>query len=185
MNNTIHIESDNINLYVTLSVRSNPIGIILLKLFIFSLLALLTYVTYGIDAEETGGLMIPIFLAFGLFIYFPAKYLCWNLWGTEHITINTKALQYYYDFGFIRTNPKTVTFKQLGIGYEQVRGKDEDEIGKLLFINYRMEDNIPESLYETTVLGRKADLESLNNKIIELFDREHTEKHGFKGFHLN
>ena len=185
MKNIVRVDSDNVNLYVTLEVRSKPIGLIVLGAKILSVAGFLFYILSGLDGEEVGGFLIPLFFISLVFIVLPLKYLLWNLCGKENIIINTKLVQHSYDYGLIRTNPKVKHFHRLVTGYEKVRIEDGQERGKLLFYNYRNEDDLPEMIFETTILIEKEEIEAIEKQIDGLFSKELFRKNDFIGYSLN
>lgn len=185
MKNLIKIDTDGINLYVTLKVMANPIGLTILGAMILGVVAILFTLFSGIDNQEIGKYLLPILFITILFVFLPLRYLCWNIWGTENLTINTKIVSAYYDYGFITTNPKVVNFQILGTGYEKVSEDNKGELGKLLLYNYRDEDDLPELIYETTILIDKEEIEALDSQITALFERTYLRKHGFIGYSLN
>ena len=118
MSNSTIKHSDGINLYVEFSVRAKPIGKIILSILILFTLAAFIIIFSTLDQEEIGKFIIPLSMPCFLFLVIPKRYLIWNLYGKENLIINSKTISYNYDYGFIRTNLKTIPFYHLGTGIE-------------------------------------------------------------------
>ncbi len=130
-------------------------------------------------------MIIPFVIVLLLFIGLPLKYLLWNLYGYEELIVNTKTISWSYDYGFFRTNLNTVKYYRLGTGYEKVRGDEKDEVGRLVFYNYRETDNLPEIIHQTTVLINKAELKEFDKSITAIFRNEFLNENGFIPFSEN
>jgi hypothetical protein len=185
MKNTIEISSDGINVYAQLRVKANKVGQVILSVMIVLLVTLFFFLLASIDADELGSFLIPLVLIFTLIITFPVRFLVWNLVGKEHLIVNTKTINYYYDYGIIRTSMKTIPYERLGTGFEKVQAKNGIEKGNLLFYNFRKEDLLPQVIHQTTVLVDLEKIHQLDNEIQAIFLNEFQDKHGFIGISLN
>ena len=107
-----------------------------------------------------------------LFLVIPIRYLIWNLYGKENLIINSKTISYNYDYGFIRTNLKTIPFYHLGAGIELYKENKGIQEGKLILYNFRAQDNLPEIIHETTVLVNLEDVKEIDIEISKLFLKE-------------
>ncbi|RMD95814.1 MAG: hypothetical protein D6816_19805, partial [Bacteroidetes bacterium] len=140
MKNKIEIDSDGINVFVMMNVKASRPGIITLSVFLILEIILISVLLWHFDFEEASLLVIFMLIGFAFFIGLPLKYLLWNLYGNEELIVNTKSISWSYDYGFFKTNLQTVKYDTLGTGYAKVRGDDDEELGRLLFFNYRKED---------------------------------------------
>ena len=185
MKNTVSIESDGINVYVNASVSINPyikFFIAVLSIIVFVLfLLLITHIPHS----EVKGFIEPVLLMCFLLVYFVARPVMWNLFGKETLIINTKTISYCYEYGLIRTNLKTVKFNRLGTGYEKVRYFDKVEFGKLNFVDFKQEDNLPYKIHETTVLLPHAKIIEIDTQIRKVFELEYFDKMNFIPYSLN
>ena len=165
MKNKININTDGVNVYVDLKVVSNLMGRVLLGLMILALVVLSVWAV--LSAE---GFPIGFYLVVALTMFFAVKYFLWNVYGEESIVINTKSINYSYSYGFLQTNLKTITFHHLGTGYEKIKmGGGQTELGKLLFYNFNKENNLPELIFESTVLVPKEQIAIMDQWIKDLF----------------
>lgn len=170
MRNEFEINSDGINIYLTLFVKSHPIAKILLSIIVLALIALLIYIasTLSIENDPKAALGIVIFGAF-IFVV-PFRYLLWNLFGKEHLVINTKTLSYNRDYGIFRTNPKTKYHKRLGLAFEHIRTFENIEYGNLIFNTYNKESDLPELLYSTSINLELNKINEIETEIEKLYN---------------
>lgn len=185
MNNRIKITTDGINAFATICVSASKVGIrILVGCIVFEIFILIGLFSQ-LKAEEVTSTVIPVILAAIIFLSLPLKYLSWNLYGKEDIIINSKSISWSYDYGFFKTNLETIKIDRLGLGYEKVRTNDIEEIGRLLFYNYRAKDNLPEMVHQTTVLLSLNDIKEFSNQIDKIYENEFFNENGFIPFSLN
>ena len=186
MKNRLDISNDGINVYAKLKVNASKKGTYLLSMLIILEIALITYIGIEIGSEEllsTG--IIPILIVLLLIVGWPVKYLLWNIYGNEEIVINTKSISWSYDYGFYKTKLHTLKYDRLGTGYERIREVDGVELGRLIFCNYNIEDNLPEHIHNTTVLLDMKEIEEINNQIDIVFKTEFLEESNFIPFSDN
>jgi hypothetical protein len=93
--------------------------------------------------------------------------------------VNTKTISFCYDYGILKTNLKTIHFDRLGTGFQIIREENDIEIGKLIFYNYRVKDNLPEVIHQTSVLLDNIDINEIDLEISNLFVNEFNERNGF------
>ncbi len=170
MKNTIEKHFDGINIYSTLKIHASSIGKIVLTIFLLVFLGVLILVVSTIEQEEIASVIIPIVIISAIIIFFPLRYLIWNIYGKEILIINAKSISYYYDYGFFRTNLKTILFTRLGTQIEFVREYDGMENGRLILYNYREVDDLPEEIHRTSILIDLNLLVELDTEISELFE---------------
>lgn len=185
LKNRIEINADGINAYARISVNASRTGIKILAGFLILEIVIALGLLSQIKSEEVLSMIIPILIGLFVFVGFPIKYLLWNLYGNEELIVNTKSISWSYDYGFFKTNLQTVKHFRLGTGYEKVRGNDENEVGKLIFYNYREEDNLPEIIHQTTVLLNKKEIAKFDKEISEVFANEFLNENGFVPFSMN
>ncbi len=141
---------------------------------------LFIYLLINLDFKEMGKASIPIILIPSFILFFLSKYLLWNIYGREHLVVNSKTLTYFYDYGFFKTVPTTINYRRLGIGYRITDRFEDENFGRMTFVNYNQDTNLPEGLHETSIEISEttvAEIERLLGKI--LFD-EFNEGRGFR-----
>ncbi len=185
MKNRIDISTDGINAYANIEVGASKIGVRMLSILLIVEIILVVGLLSQIKSEEAISLIIPMVIGLVIFVGLPFKYLLWNLYGKEELIVNSKSISWAYNYGFFKTNLKTVNYDRLGTGYERVRGENEEEVGRLVFYNYRGEDNVPELIHQTTVLLGKDEIEEFDNQISNVFANEFLNKNGFIPFSTN
>lgn len=185
MKNRINISTDGINAYAKIEVNASKIGIQILTFFVFAEIIVFLVLLIQIKPEEVVSMIIPVLIVLVIFVGLPLKYLLWNLYGNEELIVNTKSISWSYYYGFFKTNLETVKYDRLGTGYEKVRGENEEEVGRLIFYNFREEDNLPELIHQTTVLLNKDEIKEFDNKISDIFANEFLNKNGFIPFSTN
>jgi len=172
MKNVSTVYSDGINIYIAAEIKSKVAGKLLLGSILIVTIAVFLYLLVSVDFKEMGKASIPIILIPCFFLYFLSKYLLWNIYGQEHIVVNSKTVTYYYNYGFFRTPLKTVFHNRLGISYRITDRFEDENFGRMLFVNYNQDTNLPEALHETAVeINEKTATEI--EKILEklLFDK--------------
>lgn len=185
MKNRIEISTDGVNAYANIEVNASKIGIRILSIFlvleILGVIGLFSQAKSG----EIASVIIPFLIVLILFVGLPVIYLLWNLYGKETLIVNTKSISWAYDFGFFKTNLKTVKYNRLGTGYEKVRGEEGDEVGRLILLNFREDDNLPEVIHQTTVLLNRKEIQEFDNEISYIFENEFLNKNSFIPFSIN
>lgn len=185
MKNKFEINNDGINVYVTFFVNSHPAGKILISIFVLILIGLLIYLPTTITNEELRDFIFP-FLVFGILVFvFPVRYLLWNLFGKENIIINTKSLSYNKDFGLYKTNLKTLKHNRLATGFEWIRTFENIEYGNIVFEKFNEENDLPESLYTTSVALDKESIKQIDEEISKLYNIGNDEEIDFSNISLN
>ncbi len=107
------------------------------------------------------------------------------MYGQEFLIVNTKSISWSYNYGIFKTNVNTEIYNRLSLGYEKVITIDNIEMGRLIFYNYRQEDNLPEVIHQTTALLSSSDIKRLSDNIKELFISEFNWENGFIPFSEN
>ncbi|MCB9310488.1 MAG: hypothetical protein H6567_10565 [Lewinellaceae bacterium] len=185
MKNRIKISTDGINVYATLDVNASKIGVRILGVMLFVEIIVVLILLSQVKPDEIISMIIPIVLVLIFFIGLPIKYFLWNVYGKEELIVNAKSISWAYDYGFFKTNLKTVNYDRLGTGYERVQILNDEELGKLIFYNYRESDNLQEMIHSTTVLLKKDEIEVFDRKISEVFSNELLDSNGFIPFSIN
>lgn len=134
----------------------------------------------------TGALMNWLFalMALAFLIYFPIRYVVWQLYGVERIIIDTQKITYSYDYGIMRSKQGEIPYRVLGLGYQKQRGRP-NECGNLIFYNYQLEEESVETLLATSVWVHPDLLVTLDERIHELFVKEKLKDFNFPPFCLN
>lgn len=185
MNNRIKINTDGINIYVTLFVKSNKKGKIAMSIIVLILLFILGAMINETNDNNLKNFVFPITIFAILIIVFPVRYLIWNLCGKEHLIINTKSISYKFDYGIYQTNLKTILHKKLASGFELLRKDGEIKKGNLVFYDFRKKDNLPIQIYQTSVLLDKEKVNMIDAEIRQIYEDEFNEKYHLIGFSPN
>lgn len=182
MQNTIHIRNDGVTVNCTLEVKADTPGKIVLSVIVIAVLSLLIWqMTVG----EFNKVAIPILIVLALTIAYPGRYLLWNLYGKEYLTITTRSISYAYDYGFIVTKPRTIRFSKLRTDLHLVRKEGRTERGRLVFVSYNDNDGLPEMIHETSVLLDLNDITAIDTEIEKIFVNEYMNSNAFVGYSLN
>lgn len=169
MKNNASVYFNGINVSVYLNIQSKLIGKIALSGLIFIVIFFFSYLLSSLDEKELISAFIPILIVSALIIYFPVRYLLWNLFGKETLIISRKTVSFNYDYGFYSSNLKTIPFQNLATKIEIIKEIDHVKLGKLILINYNEATDLPELLHETTILIPIEKLEEIDRFISELF----------------
>lgn len=179
MNNILQMNSDQVNLYITINVETKLIGKIVISGIIVSMSILIGFTLLNTDqAFDSIDTVLPVFILIILIYILPIKYFLWNFFGKEHIIINTKSISHSFDYGLIRTALRTQKIDRLALHYEAGTIKEDIEKGHLIFYNYRNEDHLPEIIYRTNAILTKEKILQIEDEIQRLYQHEFNE-----GFH--
>jgi len=185
MDNTCTIMNDSENVYLSLRVHGNKIGIIFLSFFTIAILIISCFLISEIDPKETGIMALIFLLGIILFNAIPIKYLLWNIYGIESIAINSKCISYDYDYKIYKTKIQTIAFEKLELVFESVNVDPEKNTGRIIFIDYDKETNLPIEIFRTTTLLQLEDIKEINNELLNLFNNKYLEQNGYIGFSDN
>lgn len=175
--NHFMMDSDGICLYVTIGINAKlPAKLIIVALNLILIGIIVYAVTQGIVAMVILSTLIGIFLL---------KYSFWNLYGKEHLVINTKTMMYQHDYGFFRTNPKLKFFqKGLSVVAQNVAGPEDNPQIRLAFHTFNTYD-LPEEVYQTTLLITQRDANTVISAINSLFIEKVTEDYSLPPIFMN
>lgn len=175
MKNVVIKYNNGLNLYATLSVKANITGKIIVAIMILTLLTIYAFIASTITKEHLRDMLFPLILMLALILYFPVRYLLWNLFGKETLIVNTKTVSYSYDYGILKTNLKTIHFDKLATGFQFIKEQNKIKTGNLVFYNYGTEDNLPEIIHQTSVLFEEIDILEIDMEISKIFLNEFDE----------
>lgn len=136
------LSPDEKNIYVSSKVPTNY----WLKVFLSIINVLLLLTTFFIVYETKYFLtiLLPIFYSVTL-----GKYFLWNIYGEEFYIISTNHISYQYNYGIFKTPLKSFEFDVLenceDITNPNTRGTN------LLFAKYNAINNLPETIFQTTI----------------------------------
>lgn len=183
MENNCLIKTDGVCLYVSTEVRAERTG--KLMLLVLNLLIWTGIVALIANVEDRAiGEALLLLLIMGVIRHYTlGKYTLWNFFGKESF-INTKSFSYQHDYGFYRTNLTTKDFTRLRVEYRNLREEKGTLSGKLFFFHYN-ERELPELLFETTLLIPQKYAECIIAGINELFADRMAEKYQFPYPSLN
>lgn len=183
--NTATIDSDGknivINSFVKTAIEGKVILILIMSLYV--LYTTILFATFPVSEGNNGFVFIIVLLGV-LILYFLGKRFLWNTFGVETVVINTKSISYQYDYGILRTTLTTIPYKELKVSYEKVKDIGDIEYGNLYFIDYD-EVNLPNRIFETTVLLSKNDAEIVFKMLHALFHIEFADKFNLPPFSPN
>jgi hypothetical protein len=185
MKDNILIETDNINIYLKISVRSKKIGRILLTVIIILLIIFWIFAFSFVDGNEKGKIIAGLFIPCSLSLFLSIRYLLWNIYGTENVIINTKTISYSYNYGFFQTPLKTLYFNQLAFNFKVTKKENDSHFGEIVFFQYNPKTNLPEILHETTIEIESKRYKEIEEMIIEIFKNEKVEPTDFSEYPLN
>lgn len=169
MDNYAHITKSQTEIHATFIVKGKRVGIIITSIFTFCAFAALVTLLSQLSATEIRAFIIPAILLISALIYFPFRYILWNIYGRENFIITTKSITYWYDYGIIRTNPNTIYLDNLGINFFKTQERDEAVLGQISFASKDEKSGLYNTVYTTTVLVTLGDLAQLDAMISELF----------------
>ncbi len=185
MENKLEMNSDGINLYLTFSVRGNKKGLIVLGLLLIIVVFSFLYMAVH-EAKEistSNGLLMMLVLL--IFMWFPVKYFLWNLYGVEHLIINTATISYSHDYGWFKTNLETIEFNALSVDLDEIRLDGKKYLGQLYFFDFDEKTKLPEMIHSTTAFLTMDQILEVQLGIASLFETSFNEERGFIPFSLN
>jgi len=185
MKNKSFIDTDGINIYIHSYIKSKLIGKLVVGGMILTFFTAYIWFVTTADFDGIGKAVIPLILIPCLVLFFGGRFLLWNIYGHEAIIVNSKSVSYSYDYGIIQTNLKTITYDKLGIEYVPTRNIEDEQFGRLSFINYRTEDNLPEVIHETGIEISTEFAHDIADNLRQVLYSEFTEDNDFIPFSEN
>lgn len=185
MENKLEMNSDGINLYLTVFVRGHKKGLIALGLLLLVVVSSFLYLAVH-DAKNvttTNGLLMMVLLL--VFMWFPVKYFLWNLYGIEYLIINTATISYSHDYGWFKTNLETIEFNSLSVDLDEMRLDGKQYLGQLYFIDFDPKTKLPEIIHSTTAFFTMDQILEIQVGIASLFETSFNEERGFIPYSLN
>ena len=170
MINQYKIAKDNINLYVTLEINPSKRR----KFFLFFCILLMISIPISlitiIDSEPQN-FFVPISIISFLIFYFIIRYFLWNIYGKENIIINNKTISYNRDFGLYQTKYSSIKYSKLDFAIQKIKNENDLDVGDLVFIDYLEDSQLPEVIFQTSILIPIKDLKKIQQEIeLHLFD---------------
>lgn len=173
------IRDDGINIYITLinEVRFvAKIGLVMMCVFLSFPFVILSI--YG-GSATSGGAVFGFIVFLIIYIVFPLRLTIWNLFGEEHLILNTKSFSYQHDYGIILTNFKTQKIDLIGLGLNVIGQIDDEDYGKLDIFNYDEETYVPHLIYKSSIYLTKSNFETIVESLKKLNGNIKAEDNGF------
>jgi hypothetical protein len=178
--NDIKISSDGVCVYFFGKVKTRLIlriilYVLLLLMFTGALMAVL-----GDGSSSDKGIIGLFLLLAGSFFLIPmAKYLLWNVYGEELISISTRSVSFKENFGFISPAEKTIRFGgDITMTFNKMIVDNENEYGLFRLFGYN-KDGQPELLFTNSVYISKEQFSELAEKIQLIFQSGTADHFGF------
>lgn len=168
---------DGICIYIALSVENPLMG----KIFLITADLIIFGVFFTAIYTWIPGLAL-VSLAF---LFFLLRYTLWNFFGSEYIIINTKAISYQHDYGFIRMPRVTKSInKILQLKYDSdYLDKDQIKV-KLNMVSYD-ENDLPIIIYQVSLPVSLQNAERLDALIKQIFMDKMSDDYSLPNINLN
>ena len=175
--NRFIMDSDGVCLYLTIGINADlPAKLILGFLNLILLGIIILAVSKGIMVLMILSTLCAIPLI---------RLSFWNIYGKEHLVINTKTMMYQHDYGFFRTNPK-LKFFQKGLSMiEKEAAKAGINAQVLLVFQTFNTYDLPEDVYQTVLPIAKRNADLLIKAINSLFIEKITEDYSLPPIFMN
>ena len=135
--------------------------------------------------KPNGGAIISIFVLLpALYIFTLGKSTLWNFFGEEYIIINLKSISHSRNYGFFKTELKTIAFKRLNCQMKPDRIYEENSNGTLSFLDYNHND-LPIVIFTSGVLLPGDILDEVVDNLSVIFSKAYLTKSGDNFIHLN
>jgi hypothetical protein len=184
MKNNCKIHSDGICVFINSQIKAATTGKIVLLLINLILWPGYLYLAVIVSVENEKGLFLPFFAVLLFLVFVLGRYTIWNFWGEEYIRINTKSINYNRSYGIFSTNETKINIHRLHWVYEIIRYFDDGEYGRIHFFDYD-KDNDPKAIFETTILIRKTDANTISENIKIIYHNEYFEETSLPPITLN
>lgn len=184
MRNKCNINTDGINVNIFSEIHIDTTGKIFLLITNLIVWPGLFYIFSFIPVSLIKNFIPVIIILPTILIFTLGGYTIWNLWGKEFVRVNVKSISYRRSYGIFETKEKVIKIDRLGFRYEKIRYFNNIEHGKIHFFNYN-ENNIPEDVFETSILIPKEKADEVDARITELFITEYYEEKEFAPFSMN
>lgn len=99
MVNSMRISSSDNDIEILFKIHASPWGLTFLSIINIALIGLFIAIINQIPVESAPSAFVPLLLFILLFVFFPLRYLLWNLYGEEYVYITKKSLSYSRNYG--------------------------------------------------------------------------------------
>lgn len=183
MKDILELRTDGVNLYLTLKVRPNYYGIFITILLIILLLLVPIFAFSNHEGKEMGSLFFGLVIMPIAGIIFLLKTLFWNLFGVEHLVLNSKTFSYQYEYGFFVTQEKTQKVTKLIFDFEETKETEEFQYGYVHLFDFDEETDLQNHIYKFNQLISEEDFDDLVFYYSQLVNP--LKNDGFDTIHLN
>ncbi|TFF38041.1 hypothetical protein [Mucilaginibacter psychrotolerans] len=176
MDDRFLLRTDGVCVYMSAGIKSSVWGKLLLLLGNGMVVGVLVLaVVWAIPGLMVFDLLIWVWLG---------RYTLWNIYGQEHLIINTKSLSFQHDYGFFKLAYKTVPLKnKLKI---LVLPSKETKVKELYiqFVSYNDTD-LPVEVYQMAIPILEINAVRLSNMVKQLYVDKLSEEYALPFVNLN
>lgn len=169
------IRTDGICVYASVGVKTTLIGKIYLAVMHAAVLTVI-----GIALKQWIPLLLLSFLAIEGWLI---KFTFWNLFGKEHLIINTKSVSFQYDYGFFKTEYVTREVNRV-LDIRLSIAEAETKRMFLHFISCNQNDILVE-IHSVTLPVTELEGERLARLVKQLFVDTFTDQYELPQIHMN
>jgi membrane protease YdiL (CAAX protease family) len=184
MKNSAEISCDHESVNIISAVKINLYLKVILVVFFLVMILFFSFIFFPMKGGELGGILLPM-VVLAAIILFIGRYVAWNLFGKEQITITTKSIRYIRDYGLLRTNPKVIIFDYLSTNVEIIKSAKEGTFGIINFYDRVPSTKQLKQIYATGVLLPLAQIKEIEEKIVALFLNEESSPDSWLSYSLN
>lgn len=186
MKNTAFIHNDGVCVFFNSKINIGKTAKVLYVFFnVVFIVFYIMLVSFTIPDKPTGGAIISIFVLLpAIYIFTLGKSTLWNFFGEEYIVINLKSISYSRNYGFFKTELKTIPFKRLNCQVNLDRTYEEESNGTLSFTDYNHND-VPIVIFTSSVFLPGDILDEVVDNLSVIYSIEHLTKTGENYIHLN
>lgn len=112
MENKAKIFSDPYSVTLSAEFISPALKVILI-LFYAIIIGFVIFILSLFEGEGGPKSFLLPAIGLGVLLFTSGRYVAWNFFGKEIITVSTKSISYYRDYGITKTTPKVILFKYL------------------------------------------------------------------------
>ncbi len=143
------------------------------------------YMTWLPDPNDSFKGVLGFVCLFGAFLVFSGRFVFWNVFGKESITVTRKSISYFRHYGLFRTPARVIPFSLLATEIEVVREDGPKEFGILNFYD-RIETNLQlKQIFSTAVYLPVEQLREFEDRLIHLFQHRETDAQRWLSYSLN
>lgn len=168
MGNTGTIYQDKYSISLKAVIRIPLFLKCMLAGFFLLVLSFAVFILSLFDGDSSGSMILPV-CGLSALLFLAGRYVSWNFSGKETITVTTRSIRYFRDYGLVKTPPRVITFHHFATSIEAMRQENNTELGRMHFYDRVAATMQLKPIFATGIHLPLEQLKEFEEKIHRLF----------------